>query len=136
MTTQQIIDLLDSYEEPYAGKSREDLEKQLQILNNDFPIDFPSSQNVDTLSAVEQSEPISIAIPEFTRLEESPIPEDQTQKQLVESLPNLTKDPTIPKGGSFNNKFGLMPNEIMSGEIFYKKYLKYKKKYLDLKYSL
>jgi len=133
MTTQQIIDLLDSYEEPYAGKSREELEKQLQILHNDFPIDFPSSQNVDTLSAVEQSEPISIAIPKFTLAEGSPILEDETQKQLVESLPNLTKDPTIPKGGSFNNTIGLTPNEIMSGEILYKKYLKYKKKYLEHK---
>ena len=136
MTTQQIIDILYSLEEPYEGKSREELENQLQTLHNDFTLDLPPLQNVDTLSAVEHNEPISIAIPELTHLEESPIPEDETQNQLVVSLPNLTKDPTIPKGGSFNTKIGLMPNEIISSKIYYKKYLKYKKKYLDLKYSL
>jgi hypothetical protein len=129
LTTQQIIDILYSLEEPYEGKSREELENQLQTLHNDFTLDLPSLQNEDTLSAVEHNEPISIDIPELTRLEGSPIPEDL-------SLPNLTKDLKIPQGGSFNNKIGLTPNEIISRKIYYKKYLKYKKKYLDLKYSL
>ena len=65
---------------------------------------------------------------------------DMTTQQMIDQInffTELYKDKAqITKGGSFNNKISLATNNIINDQIFYKKYLKYKKKYLDLKYSL
>jgi hypothetical protein len=64
-------------------------------------------------------------------------PIEWPQHDLITKLSRLRSDFGLLEGGNHLNKqTNITPKNNITNALFYKKYLKYKKKYLDLKYTL
>jgi hypothetical protein len=153
MTVQQLITKLKEAEvNGNEDEPHEVLASRLQLIYNEFPeLNKLSSQVIDHEPvgvAIEQpSENISMDIAELQSLD----PSTMTKEQLIYEIVNgyadianiyMSHDKLVEKLSTLRSEFGLLDGGYLTlknnntKDLYYKKYLKYKKKYLVLKNKL